>query len=553
MVNSSEQETAQIGLSVRDGIKRPTLEPAIQFGAWPQLGAKRARGSGEITIMRSGSVVVVGAGIGGLACAATLAARGLDVTVLEAASGPGGRMRETFPGGVPVDSGPTVLTLVSVFEELFAQTGERLAEHLTLDPLEVLARHAWSADETLDLFADHARSVEAIRAFAGDREAAGFERFCQDARRLYGGLYRPFMRAQRPALFQFAAHLGPLRAFQLRAGQPFASLWSALGRYFKDPRLHQLFGRYATYVGSSPFASPAVLMLIAEVELHGVFAVRGGMARLARALEDLCIRRGVRFEYGQRVCQIHLEDKRVVAVECAEGQRFAATEVVYNGNPGVLCEGALGADLRAATPVPEAARASMSALTYAWRANTRDFPLAYHTVFFSSNYADEFSQLFGARKLPAEPTVYVCAQDRATSFTGTQPERLFAIINAPALARDTHPTAPHGKDDSALLDSQTAAREGAMALMQRCGLKMDILDERRTGPAEFSALFPGNGGAIYGQACHGWNAPFLRPSARSAIRGLYLTGGSVHPGPGVPMVAISGQLAAEALLFDRTR
>ncbi len=502
--------------------------------------------------MQGKSVVVIGAGIGGLACAVSLAARGSRVTVLEAAQGPGGRIRETFPGGVPVDSGPTVLTLAPVFAELFAQTGERLEDHLQFDPLPVLARHAWSDGSRLDLHADFAASHAAISAFAGSREAAGFERFCRDARALYQGLYGNFMRAQRPGVVELAARLGPIKAWQLRAGQPFASLWSALGRYFQDPRLRQLFGRYATYVGSSPFEAPAVLMLIAQVEMNGVHAVRGGMARLAEALTALGERRGVRFEFGQRARQLHFGAGRVTGVETEDGILHGAAAVVFNGDPAALAQGQLGAQAcRAVQTAPPGA--SLSALTYAWKARTRGFPLAYHTVFFSSDYLREFEQLFGRRQMPSEPTVYLCAQDRATQPASTPAgaapadERLFAIINAPALpvGRDAA-TTDSGHDPAA----SAVTRAAALGLLARCGLELEIDGEVCTGPEEFASLFPATGGAIYGRACHGWHAPFERPGARSRVPGLYLAGGGAHPGPGVPMVAISGQLAADAVHAD---
>jgi len=505
--------------------------------------------------MSHSPIIVIGAGIGGLSCAATLAARGQAVLVLERASYPGGRMRETHPGGFNIDSGPTVLTLPQVFEEIFSSAGERLKDHLTLDPLDVLARHAWSQTERLDLFADHHRSQQAIAEFAGGKAADGFGLFCKEAKQLYQALYPTFMTAQKPSLLGLAAQIGPFGAMKLRAGAPFQSLWDALGRYFPDPRLRQLFGRYATYVGSSPFLAPAVLMLIAQVEMEGVYAVKGGMAELARALAELCRRNGVEFRYGQRVIRIHSDRGRVNAVECADGTRYSAQSVVYNGDPIGLASGSLGPEVKSAlSSEVSVTEPSLSALTYAWSAKVKDFPLDYHTVFFSKNYHQEFKEIWDQRRLPSDPTIYICAQDRAPGWKNCPdspagqglPERLFAIINAPALRQ---PRKKEALPPSAEVVAFT--REAAIKRLQDCGLDLEIQHEVCTGPAEFAKLFPGNGGAIYGQACHGWNAPFKRPGARSSIPGLYLAGGGIHPGPGVPMVALSGRLAAQAMLSDQ--
>jgi len=507
--------------------------------------------------MSHSPTIVIGSGIGGLSCAATLAARGKAVTVLEARANPGGRMRETLPGGTPVDSGPTVLTLPHVFEEIFKNAGEDLNDHLSFDPLPILARHAWSRTERLDLFADHEKSKQAISEFAGDKAVDGFSRFCKDAHALYQSLYPTFMTAQRPSLIGLATQLGPFGAFRLRAGAPFQSLWDALGRYFPDPRLRQLFGRYATYVGSSPYLAPAVLMLIAQVEMNGVYAVRGGMAELARALEQLSRRKGADIHYGQRVAKIHSSQGRVTGVECEDGTRYSASAVVFNGEPLSIASGSLGHDIRDAVSRDLlSSEPSLSALTYAWSAQVNDFPLEYHTVFFSNHYAQEFKEILSDRRLPSDPTIYLCAQDRSPALQSslrrnsetafTKPERIFAIINAPALRRAHQKEAPPPTSEEI-----ERAKEAALARMKNCGLQLEIQHEVCTGPAEFSQLFPGNGGAIYGQACHEWNAPFKRPGARSSIPGLYLAGGGIHPGPGVPMVALSGRLAAEAILRDQ--
>lgn len=512
------------------------------------------RGKGQ-SFMTRFPTIVIGAGIGGLSCAATLAARGEPVMVLEAGAYPGGRMRETHPGPHPVDSGPTVLTLPRVFEEIFSAAGERLKDHLTFDPLTVLARHAWNESEQLDLFADHKLSKQAIAEFAGGRAADGFQQFCNEAKQLYQVLYPTFMTAQKPSLLGLASQIGPFGAMRLRAGAPFQSLWDTLGRYFPDPRLRQLFGRYATYVGSSPYLAPAVLMLIAQVEMEGVYAVKGGMAELARALAELCRRKGVEFRYGQRVVRIHKERGRVNAVECADGSLHSAGAIVYNGEPMALASGQMGTDVREAVNRELSdIEPSLSALTYAWSAKVKHFPLDYHTVFFSKDYSQEFKEIGDERKLPSDPTVYLCAQDRNPGWekkrvdnpSSCNPERIFAIINAPALR---HPRKKEGLAPSK--EEIAATKVAAIKRMHDCGLQLEIEDEVCTGPAEFARLFPGNGGALYGQACHGWNAPFKRPGSRSLIPGLYLAGGGIHPGPGVPMVALSGRLAALAVLRDQ--
>lgn len=220
-------------------------------------------------------VIVIGAGIGGLAAALTLAAAGLDVTVLERADRVGGKMRSVPVGGSAIEAGPTVFTMRWVFDELFEEAGTSLEAEIGLRPASLLARHAWSGRERLDLFADVATSADAIAAFAGPREAEGYRRFCARAAEVYRTLEGPFIRADRPSPVDLAQRVGLAGIGSLWRIQPFATLWSALGEYFRDPRLRQLFGRYATYCGASPFEAPATLMLVAHVEQVGVWTVEG--------------------------------------------------------------------------------------------------------------------------------------------------------------------------------------------------------------------------------------------------------------------------------------
>jgi 1-hydroxycarotenoid 3,4-desaturase len=487
-------------------------------------------------------VIVIGAGIGGLAAALRLAQAGLDVTVLERAAQPGGKMRSVAVGGRAVEAGPTVFTMRWVFEELFSECGARFDDRVALTQAQLLARHAWSRDERLDLFADIEASADAIAAFAGPREADGYRRFCARSAEVYRTLEGPFIREGRTSPAGLAQRVGLSGLGDLWRIQPFATLWSALGAFFRDPRLLQLFGRYATYCGASPFTAPATLMLVAHVEQAGVWTVAGGLSALAQAVADLAAERGARFRYGAHVERIFTEGGRTAGVILVDGERIAGDLVVCNADGTALGVGLLGPDAAAAGERLKPGERSLSAVTVCTTAIPGGFPLAHHTVFFSRDYQAEFNAILRARRLPEDPTVYVCAQDRTDMGAAPAgPERLLMLVNAPADGRERPLTPPEVERCERNLSRR----------LEACGLRLEEASPAvTTTPQAFDALFPGTGGALYGRAAQGWAATFKRPGARTALPGLYLAGGSVHPGPGVPMAAQSGRLAAAAILDD---
>ena len=495
--------------------------------------------------------LVVGAGMGGLACALSLAQRGLHVTLLDSAPGPGGKMKPLVVGGAAIDSGPTVFTMRWVFEQLFEQAGASFTERVPCDPLSVLARHGWRGrEDRLDLCAQPADSAAAIAAFSSPAEARRFRAFCEEAQRLYRHLEGPYIRSERPSMLSLMKDLGPGGLLALTGLGPFRSLWSALSKRFTDPRLQQLFGRYATYCGASPWQAPATLMLIAQVEMDGVWAVRGGMAQLAAAVAQLAAERGVVQRYGAQVAELLVEGGHARGVKLADGQELRADTVVFNGDVNALATAQLGRAAAVVGPPRPARQRSLSAMTWSVLAPTQGWPLSRHNVFFDRDYASEFRDIFGAARFPQQPTVYVCAQDRLDGApTGEGPgeaeaERLLVLVNAPACG-DEQPGPSLAREQE-----MQSCQDRTFQLLSACGLQVQrhLGQEQRTTPWDFERRFPGSAGSLYGPATHGWMSAFRRGSARSPIPGLFLAGGSVHPGPGVPMATMSGRLAAETVM-----
>jgi 1-hydroxycarotenoid 3,4-desaturase len=346
--------------------------------------------AGKVALLAKAPVIIIGGGIGGLTCALDLASSGVEVILVEKEAQVGGKIRQINCSNdslkpSPIDSGPTVFTMRWVFDALFEKAGTSLESELKLEKLNILARHAWNKDEKLDLFSDIEQSAQAIAEFSSPEEAKRFLQFSAQCRDLYRALEKPYMLSAKPNFGGMIADLGITGSKVLYDIGLFNTLWKSLGNYFQDPRLRQLFARYATYCGSSPYEAPATLMLIADVETQGVWAIEGGMYSLVGAIRKLAQDKGVQLMTGKACEEILLKHGKVSGVRLTDGTLLYGDFVVFNGDLAALHNGLLNSEgikaFNAKITPPSPAKRSLSAMTWSMNAKSRWLSFSCVTTF----------------------------------------------------------------------------------------------------------------------------------------------------------------------------
>ena len=492
-----------------------------------------------MSVERGADVLVIGAGIGGLAAALALAARGVIVRVLEAGAGPGGKAGTVVVDGVRVETGPSVLTLPEVFGGLFARAGMRLDDVVDLRRLDPGFRYHYADGCALDVAHDPHQTLANVRSALGGVAEAEFASFLGYSRSIWESAAPNFVEGPAPT---WAAMIGlALRHPRAVAAiDPMRSMAAGIDRHVREPHLRMLLRRYATYNGSDPRSAPATLNCIAHVELSlGGFGVQGGISALVSAMSAAIEDRGGVIECGVPVERVLVRDGAAVGVELAGGGLRLGRAVVVNADTGWLRHGGLP---DAGRHLLAEAAPSMSGWTGVLRA-ARLADRRPHEVLFPADYDAEFADIFDRDRPPVAPTVYLCAQERCHGLTGwPDAEPVFAMANAPAEPE-------HGTRAPEVWATLASAMEHRIRAASRWS-EGDALVWRRT-PADLAAEFPGSRGAIYGAASNDRFAAFKRPPNRvRGMRGLYLASGSAHPGGGVPMAGLSGLAAADCLGED---
>jgi len=486
-------------------------------------------------------VVIVGGGVGGLAAGIRLAAAGHYVQLFERSGRLGGKLGSHAAAGFRWETGPSLLTLPAVFDDLLSLAGTSLAEACRPVRLPHTCRYHFADGSTFTTWDDPATTRAEVEALSpGSGPAWG--RWGRRSARVWETAERTFFTGP---IEDPRALLDRMRSpLDLVAIDPLPTLHQRAAATFSDPRLVQWACRYATYAGSDPWRVPATLGCIPHIEQsYGCWALLGGLATLAEALAAAATKLGVTLHTGTEVATLLADgpEGRLTGVRLASGEVVAADIVVANVDAAHLYADLLpdkGGQRRV-----RAAGRSTSGFVLLLGVEGRTEALDHHTVLFSSGYRQEFVDLAAGRP-PADPTVYVCAADR-TDPSAAPPghESLFVLVNVPS-ADDPEAAWVGGRAD--------AYAERVLGVLERrdLDLRRRIVHQEVITPAQLAARHRAVGGAIYGTSSNGRRAAFTRPSNRGRRPGLYVVGGSSHPGGGLPLVALSARIVADMVAAD---
>ena len=481
--------------------------------------------------------IVIGAGIGGIASALRLTKKGYKVTVFDSNNYPGGKITSLKLGKYRFDAGPPLLTMPNLIDDLFLLFNEDPSEFFNYNRKKISCKYFWNDKTEITAFADKNLFFKEIQNRL-DIDTKPLKRYLENAKKKYD-LTTPIFLEK--SVHKFSSYLSMKTLKALKNFMKYEinkDLHSVNVSQLKEPHLVQMYDRYATYNGSSPFKTPGIMTLVQHLEQEfGTFIPEKGMHQITNSLFELSKRKGVTFNLGSRVEEIITEKNKAVGVKV--NQRVFKSDVIVSNMDVYPTYRYLLRSTKAPKQILNREKSS-SAIIFYWGIKNKFDKLDLHNVFFSDNYKAEFDSIFNKKTLSDDFTIYVNITSKdVPSDAPSGSENWFVMINTPA---------DHGQNWKKIVNR---IREKTIEKLNRIlnvDLRTMIEVEKVLTPPIIEKRTSSHKGALYGSSSNHMMAAFLRhPNFSSKIKNLYFCGGSVHPGGGIPLCLLSAKIAADLI------
>jgi phytoene desaturase len=490
-------------------------------------------------------VAVIGSGLGGLTSALLLSRKGYDVKVFEMFIKPGGKANSLHLNNFRFDTGPSLITMPFILEEILKEAGYRLNDYLKLTKLDVLCKYFYPDKTSINAFSDPEKFLSEFENFTSDTSES-LRKYLDYCEKIYDLTTDIFLLNSPTNLKNLFSAKSIKSLLNLKSIDVFRTVDKANRSFFNDAKTVQLFNRYATYSGSNPYLAPATLNTIQHVEYSlGGYICESGVYKMVEVLFGLCKENRVRFHFGSRVKKINLLGNKVTGINYRAESNSIITEnfdiIVSNADVNSTYKDLLGDNRSRAAKRYESLEPSSSAIVFYWGIKGDHPELETHNIFFSDNYEKEFEEIFDLKICPEDPTIYIYISSKYNGNDAPRScENWFVLVNAPYIS---------GQNWSGEINKTRESVINKINFHLEIDLNKLILEEEILTPEKIETQTASRLGSIYGISSNSRSAAFLRQQNRSKeYRGLYFCGGSAHPGGGIPLVMLSGKLAVDQIV-----
>jgi phytoene desaturase len=486
--------------------------------------------------------VIIGSGIAGIATSLRLRKKGYEVDVFEANDYPGGKVTSFTQDGFRFDAGPSLFTMPNLVEELFELFGEEVSQHFQYKKKEVVCNYFWEDGTTFSVAADAKKFAQEAGQKFGVAEKK-ITNYLNRSQKKYDSTAPIFLKKSLHQASTYFSRKMLKSLFQMGSMDILSSLNQLNQKNLEEPHLVQMFNRYATYNGSSPYKTPGIMSMIPHLELHlGTFFPKGGMQNITNSLFELAKEKGVNFYFSQRVKRILVENKKAIGIE-TEQKKVLADLVVSNMDIYSSYKKLMPQEKHPEQTLKQ--ERSSSALVFYWGVRGVFPELDLHNILFSKNYQAEFDSIFEQKTIGDDPTIYInitSKEEKSDAPAGS--ENWFVMINTPG---------DYEQDWETMI--ATARQQILEKIKRTLGTDLEalIMTEEVLHPRLIEKKTSSYRGALYGAASNSKFAAFLRhPNFSRKINNLYFCGGSVHPGGGIPLCLLSAKIVADQIKEIKT-